>query len=170
MRKEMESVLCCYHQTPSGVTIPKASQLAFPTTNYVTEYEAFIAGQQAALQLDARQGDSKLVRERWMEDEKEKIETISGVGTRLGEAVKRDILHSSFQGTQQACRFSGYTRFSSSNATTQKHGVICSGEVGNPGDRHNLARKQKPRGGSPSTLDIPLKSSKASIHNLLIEE
>lgn len=29
MRKEMESVLCCYHQTPSGVTIPKASQLVF---------------------------------------------------------------------------------------------------------------------------------------------
>ncbi|GFS28740.1 hypothetical protein Acr_00g0003630 [Actinidia rufa] len=34
--------------------IPKATQLAFPTTNNVTEYEAFIAGQQAALQLDAR--------------------------------------------------------------------------------------------------------------------
>lgn len=55
----------CYHQTPEGVTIPKASQLAFPTKNNVTEYEAFIAGQQATLQLDARHlkflGDSKLV-------------------------------------------------------------------------------------------------------------
>lgn len=68
MRKEMESVLCCYHQTPEGVTIPKASQLVFPTTNNVPEYEAFIAGQQAALQLDARHlqflGDSKLVSDR----------------------------------------------------------------------------------------------------------
>jgi len=47
----------------------------FPTTNNVPEYEAFIAGQQAALQLDARHlqflGDSKLVSDRWMEDEKE---------------------------------------------------------------------------------------------------
>lgn len=93
-----------------------------------------------------------------MEDEKSKIDTISGVGTTLGEAVKRDILHSCFKGTQQACRFSGYTRFSCSNATTQKHGVIRSGEVGNPGDQHNLARNQKATGGSPSTVDIPIES------------
>lgn len=51
--------------SPEGVVIPKAYQLGFPTTNNITEYEAFIAGLRAALRLDVRHlkviGDSKLV-------------------------------------------------------------------------------------------------------------
>lgn len=39
--------------SPEGRLIPKATQLAFPATNNVAEYEAFITGITAAQQLDA---------------------------------------------------------------------------------------------------------------------
>lgn len=39
--------------SPEGVVIPKAYPLGFPTTNNITEYEAFIAGLRAALRPDA---------------------------------------------------------------------------------------------------------------------